>query len=83
LLGRYDEGAAHYEHAIAKETAVGAVLALLDSQAGSAHLLRLRNGPGDRARAESLRARVRAHMGALAIRRNWILDAFDLAGPEN
>ena len=59
LLGHYDAGAAHFEHAIEKETALGGITATLSSKPGYARLLLARGRPGDRARAESLLAEVR------------------------
>jgi hypothetical protein len=67
LLQRYDEGAAYYERAIAKETAMRARPALLSSQAGFARLLLLRGKPQDRARANAMIEQVMAGAQAIGI----------------
>jgi DNA-binding winged helix-turn-helix (wHTH) protein/tetratricopeptide (TPR) repeat protein len=77
LLGNYEAGAAHFRHAIDKETALGGVTALLSSKPGYARLLLQRGGPGDRARAESLLAEVRSQTAAHGIVRSWQLMALE------
>jgi tetratricopeptide (TPR) repeat protein len=72
VLGRFDDGAAHYERALAKATAMGARLALLDARAGYARLLARRGGPGDRARAATLAEEAAVEAAALGVRRNWL-----------
>ncbi len=74
FLGRFDAGVAHYEHAMAKATAMGVRIALIDVHAGYARLLEARGGRGDRRRAEELRDEATRAMAALGIRRNWLLD---------
>ncbi len=53
FLGRFDAGVAHYEHAMAKATAMGVRIALIDVHAGCVAA----RGPrrGERRRAEELR----------------------------
>ena len=74
FLGRFDAGVGHYEHAMAKATAMGARIALIDVHAGYARLLEARGGQGDRRRAAELRSEATRAMAALGIRRNWLLD---------
>lgn len=81
LLGRYEDGEAHFEHAIAKETALGGVTAILSSKPGYARLLLARNRAGDRARAEELIAEVRTEMAAHGIARSWQLIALEQTAP--
>jgi hypothetical protein len=73
VLERYEDGAAHFEQAMAKETALGGILASLSSKPGYARLFLERDRPGDRARAEALLAEVRAGMAAHGIVRSWQL----------
>jgi hypothetical protein len=54
LLERYDEGAAHYERGIAKETAMGARPWCLESKIAYARLLLRRGKAGDHKRAAAL-----------------------------
>jgi len=68
VLERYDEGAAHYERAIAKETAMGARPWCLGSKIGYARLLLKRGKAGDHRRAEALVDEVKAGSEALGIR---------------
>ena len=68
LLQRYDEGAVHYEHAIAKEAAMEARPALLGSQAGYARLLIMRGQARDRAKAKALIREVQAGAQAIGVR---------------
>jgi hypothetical protein len=77
VLERYDDGEAHFEHAIAKETALGGVTAILCSKPGLARLLLLRGRRGDRARALALLDEVRAGMAAHGIVRSWQLMALE------
>ncbi len=79
LLGHYDEGERHYEHAHAKEMAMGGTTAVMD-RTGYARLLLLRDRPGDRARATALLEEVRQGMARLGIRRNWQLIAIEELG---
>ena len=53
FLGRFDAGVAHYEHAMAKATAMGVRIALIDVHAGYARLLEAR---GDAASAAAPRS---------------------------
>jgi len=76
LLGNYDEGERHYEHAHAKETAMGGAVAVMD-RVGYARLLLLRNRPGDRARAATLVAELKREMARFGICRNWQLTAIE------
>ena len=78
VLGRYDDGVSHFERALAKQTEMGARLAMIESRTGYARLLVVRNQPGDRARADTLLADVRAEMAALGVRQNWQLTALEL-----
>jgi predicted ATPase/DNA-binding winged helix-turn-helix (wHTH) protein len=71
VLGRYDVAAAHFEKALAKESAVSPVIALTDSRPGLVRLLFKRNQRGDRKRAEAELREVIAEMAARGIRRNW------------
>jgi DNA-binding winged helix-turn-helix (wHTH) protein len=67
-LRRDAEAAAHYEAAVAKETAMGARPALLITKAGYAALLRARGRARDRARADELLADVTASARAMGMR---------------
>lgn len=73
VLGRYDAAAAHYEKGLAKESAIGPVVALMDSRPGLVRLLLKRNRRGDRKRAETQLQKLTAEMAAHGIRRNWLL----------
>ena len=53
-LGRHDAAVAHYEEALRREGAAGAVAAEVSSRIGLARVLRRRSAPGDAARAEGL-----------------------------
>jgi hypothetical protein len=53
-LGRHDAAVAHYEEALRREHAAGAVAAEVSSRIGLARVLRRRGAPGDGARAEGL-----------------------------
>jgi tetratricopeptide (TPR) repeat protein len=81
LLGRYEAAEAHYQHAIAKESALGGVTAILSSKPGYARLLLARHHAGDRARAQALLAEVRAEMKAHGIARNWQLNLLEQSAP--
>jgi hypothetical protein len=65
LLERWEVGIAHYEKAIAKGEAMGALHSLLGSKTGLARLLRRRGHPADRRRAEALVKEV--EQGAIAL----------------
>ena len=73
VLERYEDGAAHFEHAMEKEKALGGILASLSSKPAYARLLLERDRPGDRARADALLGEVRADMAAHGIVRSWQL----------
>jgi predicted ATPase/DNA-binding winged helix-turn-helix (wHTH) protein len=79
LLGRSDEGERHYQHAHAKETAMGGITAFMD-RPGYARLLLMRDRPGDRAEAAAVLAHVRGEMARLGIARNWQLIAIEDLG---
>jgi tetratricopeptide (TPR) repeat protein len=79
LLGRYDEGEAHFVRAHAKELVMGGMTAVMDRPA-YARLLRARDRPGDRTRATALLEEVRQGMARFGIRRNWQLTAIDDLG---
>ena len=79
LLGNYDEGERHYQHAHAKELAMGRATAAID-RPGYARLLLARNRPGDRGRALALLEQLRREMASLGIRRNWQLTAIEELG---
>jgi len=68
VLGRHDEGVAHYEAALAQERRVGARAAALSSQFGLARVLHARGGPGDEKRARALLAEAEAAAEPLGIR---------------
>lgn len=70
LMGRYEEAGDHFEHAIAKEAAMDAPLAVLTSKASYARLLCLRGGPGDRARADALVDEVESGLRAFGMQGN-------------
>ena len=72
-LGRYDDGAEHFESGIAKEAAMQNVAALIESKAGFARLLLRRRRRQDRTRADQLLREVADDMTAHGIRRNWQL----------
>lgn len=81
LLGRYREGAAHFERAIEKESAAGAPLAVAHSKASYARLLLLRGEPGDRERARELIDEAKAGWEALRVRaRRRLAKAFEPLG---
>jgi tetratricopeptide (TPR) repeat protein len=81
LLGRYREGAAHFERAIAKESAAGGRLAVLNTKASYARLLLLRGEPGDRERARELIAEAKTGWKALGARaRRRLVKAFEPLG---
>jgi tetratricopeptide (TPR) repeat protein len=67
LLERWEIGIAHFEKAIAKSEAMGALHSLLGSRAGLARLLRRRGRPADRRRAEALVKEVEQGAAALGI----------------
>src|SRR6185369_3521369 len=73
VLGRYDTAAAHLEHALAKESAVGAVIALTESRPALIRLLHKRNRRGDRQRAEAQLRELVREMTVRGIRRNWVI----------
>jgi DNA-binding winged helix-turn-helix (wHTH) protein/tetratricopeptide (TPR) repeat protein len=68
VLGRLDDGVAHYEAALAHERRVGARAAEVSSGFGLARVLRARGGPGDRARAGRVEAEAAAAAEPLGIR---------------
>jgi tetratricopeptide (TPR) repeat protein len=68
VLGRHDDGVAHYEAALAQERSVGARAAAVSSQFGHARVLPARGGPGDEARASALLAEAGAAAEPLGIR---------------
>ncbi len=76
FLARYDAGVAYYDRAVAKVTAMGARLPAIDVHAGYARLLAARGRRADRRRAAELREAATRAMGALGLRRNWLLDAW-------
>jgi tetratricopeptide (TPR) repeat protein len=65
FLGRHEEAEAHFERAIAKEAAMKARLALMDTKTAYACLLFVRGRTGDRRRAQELLREVES--GRLAI----------------
>src|SRR5262249_21185337 len=64
LLERYDEGIAHYEKAVAQETAMEVVPSLVDSLAGLAHLLLQRGRARDLPRVDALLDEVQTRSAA-------------------
>jgi hypothetical protein len=68
VLGRHDEGVAHYEAALARERSVGARAAAISSQFGLARVLHARGAAGDGERARALLAEAEAAAGLLGIR---------------
>jgi DNA-binding winged helix-turn-helix (wHTH) protein/tetratricopeptide (TPR) repeat protein len=68
LLGRHEDAAAHFEDAIARETAMDARLAVLISKAAYARLLLQRGATGDRRRALELVDEANSGWAALGIR---------------
>lgn len=54
LLGRHDEGVGRFEHAMERESAMGARPRLLVTKGSLARLLQIRDAPGDRDRARAL-----------------------------
>jgi hypothetical protein len=77
LLGRYDAAAAHLDAALAKESAVGPVIALLNSRPALVCMLWRRNRRGDRKRAEADLRQLTAEMAERGIRRNWFLHVLE------
>jgi DNA-binding SARP family transcriptional activator len=60
LLGRFDEAAAHFEDALERNRAIGALPHLAVAQCDYAAMLGERGGPGDREKAVELLASARA-----------------------
>jgi len=67
LLGRFDEGEAWFERAIAKCTALGSPRGVLGARASLLRLLLTRGRPADRRRAAALERVVRAETAALGM----------------
>jgi DNA-binding winged helix-turn-helix (wHTH) protein/tetratricopeptide (TPR) repeat protein len=70
-LGRYDEGIARFERALARERQAGLAPAVCNSLAGLARLHHLRGAPGDRRRAESLLGEAEAGARAIGCQRDF------------
>lgn len=79
LLGRFDIAERHFADAAAKQAAMGG-LVIMSHRSGFAYLLRARDGPGDRERANAVLDELRTEMARCGIRRNWQLDAIDALG---
>jgi tetratricopeptide (TPR) repeat protein len=78
LLGRHEDAAAHFEDAIARETAMDARLAVLTSKAAYAQLLLQHGVPGDRPRALELVDEANSGWAALGVRGHpTFVEAFD------
>ena len=68
VLGRLDDGEAHYRKGIAKETSSGARSSALFSKSGYARLLLQRNRRGDYARAKAIVRELEAESQELGLR---------------
>jgi tetratricopeptide (TPR) repeat protein len=68
LLGRHEDAAAHFEDAIARETAMDARVAVLTSKAAYARLLLQAGDPDDRRRALELVDEANSGWAALGVR---------------